>query len=126
MLFLADLTTVLKFSDLNVILHIATKLACLKGHCHGLTCAEAFSLAGLKKISFWDKYVYDLPTTLSCIPLCHHTFFSLPSCSFFPPYPEFTSRRHVENASVQLENIRLTFSSFGSDARACQPVTVFL
>ena len=53
----------------------------LKGHCHGLTCAKAFTLADLKKFSLRDKYVYGFSTTLSCIPLCHHTFFSVPSCS---------------------------------------------
>ena len=36
----------------------------------------------LKKFSLRDKYVYGFSTTLSCIPLCHHTFFSVPSCSF--------------------------------------------
>ena len=41
----------------------------------------------------------------------------------FPSCPESTGGRHFENVSVQLENIRQTFSSFGSDARACQPVT---
>ena len=36
----------------------------------------------LPKIFLRDKYVYDFSTTLSSIPLCHHTFFSVPSCSF--------------------------------------------
>ena len=37
---------------------------------------------GLKKFSLQDKYVYGFSTSLSYIPLCHHTFFSVPSCSF--------------------------------------------
>ena len=36
----------------------------------------------LKKFSLWDKYVYGLSTSLSCISLRHYTFFSVPSCSF--------------------------------------------
>ena len=54
----------------------------LKGHCHRLTCAEAFTLADLKNFSLWDKYVYGFLAMFSCIPLCHHTFFSVPSCCF--------------------------------------------
>ena len=47
-----------------------------------------------------------------------------PELLLFPPCPKFTSGRHVESGSVQLENIKLTFSTFGSDTRTCQPVTV--
>ena len=53
-------------------------------------------------------------------------FFFRPELLLFLPCPEHTSRRPIESASVQLENIRLIFSSFGSDARACQPLTVYL
>ena len=95
----------------------------LKGHCHGLTCAEAFTLADLKYSFFEINTFMAFRPRFLVVPSAIILSFR-PELLLFPSCPKSTSRRHIENASVQLENIRLTFSSFGSDFRACQLVTV--
>ena len=110
--------------------YIISRIQCnlclvLKGHCHRLTCTEAFTPVNLKNSPFKiNTFMAFRPCFLVFSPAI---IFSFPSkLLLFAPRPESTSPRHIESAGVQLENIRLIFSSFASDARACQPVTVSL
>ena len=79
----------------------------------------------LKKFSLRDKYVNGFSTTLSCIPLCHHTLFPVPSFSFLAVSGVYLSTPYWKCECSTWKH-QAEFSSFGSDARACQPVTVSL